>query len=121
MELAMSVPSELPSVLLGAIEPVIRLGLLNELRLVARVVETASTGEALFREAKSTGITAVIDRRDSVAEVDDLPTRLIAVGLSSASYDALIIDAGSLEHLWNPTPFQIAVRVARIERVTAPR
>lgn len=101
-----------PVILIGPIEPLLRFAIVETLSNAAVLHETVATGAQLVNEARTVGAAAIIDRRDSVAEMDQLPVDLTAVGISTASYDALVARDGVLDHRWNLNATQVAAIVA---------
>jgi hypothetical protein len=97
--------SALPVVLFGCVEPVVAAGLSTALRGLLTVATSPLTPPALLSEARRIGAVAVIARRADVAEIaGTLPSDLLVLGVSAASFDLLICSGRSLNHMTNPHP-----------------
>jgi len=99
------------SVLLAPLEQIIHDGVQDALACSCEVIETSATGPGLIAEAARLNVSAAIDRRDAVAELEKLPRRGLVIGASTTSYDVLVVRHGRIEHLWNPSPEALAALV----------
>ncbi len=76
--------------------PVIRAGLLPVLREHFDVVEIDASVADAARSSTLEPAVAIVGARDDVAILDAAPVSSLVIGISSASYDVLILERASL-------------------------
>lgn len=97
---------------LGPLEPVLRASALHSLNGRTEVLEIRSRGQRLVDETLALGARVLVaNRSELVSLAGSLPPAVAAVGLSSASWDVIILCGSSVRHITNPSPESFAALI----------
>lgn len=103
--------------LVGPVEPLIRAAIFSTFHSELDLLETDSRGLDLIEEALALGIRAVITQRDDLVDIAGaLPSEIVALGISCASWDVLVARGSDIEHLSNPAVETLGTLISRMIR-----